>query len=791
MRWESRAMLSSSTAFWRRWIQPLASPLSPTENEQWTREILAIMGVIAGLATGVALAAALSGLASWEAAAPAFAILGLSGLGFWLTQRGGWRRTRYLPAVICVTGGLYYSFVTGPSPEILFALGVLLAGALVTQTYQGILILLTMAFSVTRVYLLGPEHWQGQATGLIALAFILIGFAELQRYYQLHIQRSLVAFKRLNLSLSNEATLRQDVQAALLAQEKQLRRLADNTSDLICEIDPDGLIRYASPSYRTLLGYDPADLVGTDAFALIHPDQRPAAVAAAVSGALARQAQKMALRVRRLTGDYIEMETLGNPIYDAQGQLEGFVLSSRDLRERQEAESALRQSEAKFRSIINATPMGIHSYRLQPNGDLILTDFNPAAQEILGIDHAPLVGQAIEAAFPGLAGSDLPERYREAARSGTAWHSTDTYHDDGINGNFETYVFQTAPNQMVAMFRDITESVRAEIALRKSEEKFSKAFITSPDSININRLHDGMYIDINLGFTRLTGYEREEVVGKSSLELNIWADPADRARLVQELRRCGEVENLEARFRFKDGTVKTGLMSARLLEINDEMCILSFTRDISERLQAEQALRLAHIQLAEAYAATLEGWVRALELREHETADHSRRVVDLTLKMARHLGIEGEELEYIQRGALLHDIGKIGVPDSILLKPGPLTPEEWAIMRFHPTNAYELMAAIPFLMPSVDIPYCHHEHWNGQGYPRGIVGEAIPLAARIFAIVDVYDALLSDRPYRPAWPRESVLAYLRERRGQQFDPNLIDTFLELVNADPEIMSSEV
>jgi HD-GYP domain-containing protein (c-di-GMP phosphodiesterase class II) len=136
----------------------------------------------------------------------------------------------------------------------------------------------------------------------------------------------------------------------------------------------------------------------------------------------------------------------------------------------------------------------------------------------------------------------------------------------------------------------------------------------------------------------------------------------------------------------------------------------------------------------------------------------------------------------MRRGALLHDIGKIGIPDSILLKPGPLTDDEWEVMRRHPTYAHELLAPIAYLRPSLDIPYCHHEKWDGSGYPRGLAGETIPLAARIFAVVDVWDALSSDRPYRDAWPSEEVLQYLRDGAGAHFDPRIVDTFLRLEQA---------
>ncbi len=192
-------------------------------------------------------------------------------------------------------------------------------------------------------------------------------------------------------------------------------------------------------------------------------------------------------------------------------------------------------------------------------------------------------------------------------------------------------------------------------------------------------------------------------------------------------------------------------------------------------------LQMSNLELVQAYDATIEGWARALELRDMETVGHSRRVVDLTQDLSLKMGIEDNQLVHVRRGALLHDIGKMGVPDSILQKPGPLTDDEWGIMRQHPTFAHKWLSPISYLKPALEIPYCHHEKWDGTGYPQGLKGEQIPLPARIFTVVDVWDALLSDRPYRKAWPQEKVLAYLREQSGQYFDPRVVEAFIELLS----------
>jgi len=175
---------------------------------------------------------------------------------------------------------------------------------------------------------------------------------------------------------------------------------------------------------------------------------------------------------------------------------------------------------------------------------------------------------------------------------------------------------------------------------------------------------------------------------------------------------------------------------------------------------------------------TVECLTRALALHDSDTEEHARRVTALTFNLARSADVPLAELINIRRGAMLHDIGKIGIPDFILRKDAPLTSAEQDIMRMHPTYAYELLSVIPGLHPALDIPYCHHEKWDGTGYPRGLKGEQIPFAARLFAVVDVWDALLSDRPYRPAWTMDQAREYILEQAGAHFDSDVARIFLE-------------
>lgn len=213
--------------------------------------------------------------------------------------------------------------------------------------------------------------------------------------------------------------------------------------------------------------------------------------------------------------------------------------------------------------------------------------------------------------------------------------------------------------------------------------------------------------------------------------------------------------------------------------------------DLSYMLSFQVSLAIANAKLyqkaqqaiadiSQAYDATLEGWSRVLDMRDHVTDEHTHRVADLTVALATKMGVPEADLGHIRRGALLHDIGKMAIPDSILQKTDALTDEEWEVMRTHPEKAYRILSHIEYLTPALDIPYCHHEKWDGTGYPRGLKGEEIPLAARLFAVVDVFDAITTDRPYRKAWGLEDALNHIKEESGKYFWPEAVNVFCEMM-----------
>jgi putative nucleotidyltransferase with HDIG domain len=192
-------------------------------------------------------------------------------------------------------------------------------------------------------------------------------------------------------------------------------------------------------------------------------------------------------------------------------------------------------------------------------------------------------------------------------------------------------------------------------------------------------------------------------------------------------------------------------------------------------------LQRSNVELSLAYDATIEGLSRALDLRDKETKEHTFRVTDITVKLATRLGVKQADMIHVRRGAILHDIGKVAIPDQILFKPGPLAQDEWAIMRRHPDIAVELLSPVSYLEPALEIPHWHHEKWDGSGYPDGLSQEDIPFAARLFAVADVYDALTSNRPYRTAWSKWEAMQYIEEQAGTHFDPRVVPEFLDLIN----------
>ena len=335
----------------------------------------------------------------------------------------------------------------------------------------------------------------------------------------------------------------------------------------------------------------------------------------------------------------------------------------------------------------------------------------------------------------------------------------------------ETLHQREAELKWVENSRKITEEHLASILQNASEAIIS---VNELDRIMVfNRSAENMF-----------GYKSEEVLGKS-IRL-IFTEEKDLVNWDMHLNHPQETEFTVSErkvysIKCKDGLSLPVEASHSGFNINGQTIYTIILTDITKRQHAEERVKKYNLELSNAYDETIAGLAAALELRDIETLGHSRRVVEMTLDLARVMQVDEESLVHIRRGALLHDIGKLSVPDDILFKPDKLTEVEWGVMKQHPTIAYELLEGIQFLKPALDIPHYHHERWDGKGYPNGLKGEAIPLFARIFSVVDVWDALRSVRPYRAAWSFDKCRIHILEESGSHFDPKVISAFLELLD----------
>jgi PAS domain S-box-containing protein len=452
------------------------------------------------------------------------------------------------------------------------------------------------------------------------------------------------------------------------------------------------------------------------------------------------------------------------------------ALHEKQLRdEKRQAEESLRESESRFRLLAeNATDL---ISRHTPEGHYLYV--SPASKTLLGYEPEEMLGHST---YDFMHSEDMPNFIRShAAVLAQPTTPTVIYRLRAKDGRYIWFesvaraIFEPQTQSVVEIHvasRDISQRKRMEDELRDSEQRLHTVVTNVPivlfaiDRQGIFTFSDGKGLE-------LLGLLPGQVVGQSVYD--VYRDFPDIIRDIR-LALAGQVFTNPAEV----GPIYFEVWYSPLRDATNQIIgAIGVAADITERRKAEVELHLAHRNLAEAYDATIKGWSRAMDLRDRETEGHSERVATITLQLACAMGIPDEALIHVQRGALLHDMGKMAIPDAILHKPGALDSEEWKIMRKHPQYAVDMLSPIEYLRPALVIPYCHHEKWDGSGYPRGLKGEEIPLEARVFAIADVWDALAYDRVYRPAWPPEKLFPYIQEEAGKHFDPRVVETFLHL------------
>lgn len=509
------------------------------------------------------------------------------------------------------------------------------------------------------------------------------------------------------------------------------------------------------------------------------------------------------------------------------------ALESRS-RERDAIYELLQERERRYRALFKNIQAGFVLCEAVCDREPRLRDYrfltvNPAFEGMIGLKSQYVLGRTLPEILP-----DIERSWLDACGKVTLTGEPLRFehYSSSLGKHFEVFAFSPRIRQLAALFVDITARAEAQRRLGRQLDRLTalreiELEVTgSPDlevtlDVILDRVVSLLGVDASsvllidkptqtLVYAGGRGFNTDTI---QKSRLGVREGCAGAAFTGQQVIYLGHVDRSKSDFTRTELLVEEDFVTyvgvpliireevIGVLEIYNRtffepdsewleflMALADKTAIALNNAQAIEELRVANINLSLANDRTLEGWSNALELRDDETEGHAQRVADMALCLAAHVGLSDVDLHQIRRGALLHDIGKIGIPDAILLNPGPLSDAEWEIMKLHPKFAYDLLAPIEFLKPALDIPYCHHERWDGSGYPRGLSGEQIPLAARIFAVVDVWDALLSDRPYRRAWPEEKVLAHLRHQAGKAFEPRVVEAFLEMIAADtPEMV----
>ncbi len=617
----------------------------------------------------------------------------------------------------------------------------------------------------------------------------------------------------------------------LQESEKRFRDIAENSMEWIWEVDHEGKYTYSSPVVERILGYKPGEVLGKYFYDYFHPEDREDLMKATLKVFSSKQAfRNVTNRNIHKNGSIVWLKKSGIPIVNEVGTLTGYRGADTDITEQRNVEEKIGKAKESYESLVRNIPDALYSSLPDETGTTIYVsprwkdwtgyspeDFYNNSETWPNSIHLEDRDRAVQSYIDAFSNrKEYIFEYRLVNKDNGEVHHV---RDHGIPLKDETGKII----RIDGIVTDITDRKRAEDQVQRQVSRLDalhsidKAIASSFD-INITSDILLNQVTAQLGVDAATilrlnphTYLLEYIGGKGFrtralkyTRLKMGESNAGRAAIERRIVMINNLKDYTDGFLRSDsfpdeefvsyigvpliakGLVKGVLELFHRTPLHEEPEWMDFIETIADQAAIVmdnatlfEDLQRSNTDLVLAYDSTIEGWSKALDMRDKETEGHSQRVMEMTLRIAYELGIREEEHVHIRRGALLHDIGKLGVPDNILLKPDPLTDEEWVIMKRHPRNAYDVLKKIIYLKPALDIPYCHHEKWDGTGYPRGLNGEEIPLAARIFAIVDVWDALRSDRPYRPAWPKEKVIEHVRSLSGTHFDPEIVEIFLKM------------
>ena len=661
--------------------------------------------------------------------------------------------------------------------------------------------------------------------------------SELQALYhelEVRVQERTADLLEANKLLLSEINERRQAEKALEQSAKRFQALIENSSDAITLLDSNGVAVYDSPAAPGMLGYHDNELIGQNIFYLMHEEDL---------ASIQPQFQKLVetpgfrlnsiFRIRHKNGSWRWLESVSTNLLN-EPSVQAIVVNYRDITERKQAEQTLISAQKLYRTLFEQSADAVFILDMQAKH----VEANQRATEMLGYSHDELLqlsakdisAEASESTnvLSKLMDGEILQTYERIFRR-----------KDGGLVNVEPHVTllrdeEGQPFRIQSIVRDISERKRNELEIQTRTNELvtlyelSRALADANDLDRVLDLVNRKTVEsIRITFARIALLEEGNLIMRSAYPIRVldYDLLVNSQQPITAMPFCRNIleQDQPVILRTNNQQVRGEERAHLLLDFAQTLCLIplrvhDFESNSSRilgllmvgesrkeerepftpekmrlaRSIGDQAaiainnvrlfndLQRSNIDLNRAYEATIAGWSAALDLRDKETEGHAQRVTAMTYKLAKQLGFGEQELIQVRYGALLHDIGKMGIPDRILLKPGKLSEEEQEIMRMHPDYAYQMLKPIAYLGLALNIPYCHHEKWDGTGYPRGLKGDQIPRAAQIFAIVDVYDALTSDRPYRKSWSREKTLEHIHALSGSHFNPQVVDAFMKMI-----------